>query len=160
MSFLSGLFSAGGSNIIESVGEAIDKIVTSDEERLELENEQRRAEMDHKSQMRAFDIQETGLFLADTSSARDSQSRIQESENAGWLSKNIQPFLAILLILLTFFMFGRALFGGVAADSHESTITMMILGALVTIDTQIVSYFFGASRDSGENLRKAQLSIK
>ena len=146
--FLASLFAGGASTLVESVGKAIDSVVTSDEEKISLENELRRAEMSHKAEMRLLDIEETGLFINDISSAREEQSRVQESENASWLAKNIQPFLALLLVVLTFFMFGRALFGGIAANSHESNITMMILGALISIDTQIVSYFFGASRDS------------
>lgn len=153
MSFLTSLFSGGAGNLIKSVGDAVDQMVTSDQERLELENESRRAEMEHKTEMRSLDVKETGLYLQDSASARDFQARVQESENAGWLAKNIQPILALLLVVLTFAMFGRALFGNIDPNSNESTITMMILGALVSIDTQIVSYFFGASRDSGENAK-------
>jgi len=147
-SIVSGLFSGGVSNIIEVVGTAIDKNVTSDEERLELENEHDRAEMSHVREMRTLDVEETKIFLGDVDSAREHQSRVQETENAGWLAKNIQPALALVLIALTFSMFGRVLFGGITMNSHESTIIMMILGALVTIVTQIVSYYFGASRDN------------
>ena len=152
-------FSGGAGNLVKSVGDAIDQVVTSDQERLELENESQRAEMTHKQEMRALDVRETELYLKDTDSARDSQARVQESENASWLAKNIQPIIALILIILTFSMFGRALFGGVAANSQESTITMMILGALSSIVTQIVSYFFGSSRDSGENARKQSFLV-
>lgn len=154
MNFLTNLFAGGAGNLVKSVGDAIDQVTTSDQERLELENESRRAEMEHKQEMRSLDVKETELYLKDTGSARDFQARVQESENASWLAKNIQPIVALILILLTFAMFGRALFGGLAANSQESTITMMILGALSSIVTQIVSYFFGSSRDYGENTRK------
>lgn len=154
MSWFGEIFSSGVGNIIEQVGDAFDKNLTSDQERLEMENEQRRAEMEYKVEMRSLDVQEKSLFLADVDSARDNQSRVQESENAGWLAKNIQPLLALVLVGLTFAMFSRVLFGSINPNSHESTISMMILGSLATIITQVVSYFFGSSRDSEGNARK------
>lgn len=154
MSIFGTLFSGGANNLVKTVGEAIDSVVTSDQERLELENELHRAEMEHKAEMRSLDVQETGKFLADLGSARDHQTHVQESKSAGWLAKNIQPLLAIFVIGLTFFMFGRALFGTFEINTHASTITTMILGALVGVATQVVSYYFGSSRESESSLRK------
>lgn len=159
MNLLGKLFSSGTGSLIEQVGDAIDKVVTSDQERMELENEQRRAELDYKTEMRSLDVRETGLFLADVDSARDNQSRVQESEHAGWLAKNIQPLLALVLVGLTFAMFSRVLFGTINPSSTESTISMMILGSLATIITQVVSYFFGSSRD-GEGRAKTSQNYK
>jgi hypothetical protein len=157
MSFISDLFTGGAGMLVEKVGKAIDQVITSDEERLTLENEMYKAESEYKTEMRALDIKETGLYLKDVSSARKEQSRIQESENGSWLSKNIQPFLAIMVVGVTFIIFTMVLTGYFDSDSKESTITMMILGSLVTIVTQIISYFFGASRDvEGKNM----LSLK
>ena len=148
------LFSGGATNLIKTVGDAIDSVTTSDQERLELENELRRAEMEHRAEMKTLDVQEKGLYLADVGSAREQQSRVQESSRSSWLAKNIQPLLALFVISLTFFMFGRALFGNFAVNTHESTITIMILGALVSVATQVVSYYFGSSRESENKLRK------
>ncbi len=154
MNFLSSLFAGGAANVIDAVGNAVDKVFTSDEQRISLENEIRRAEMSHKAEMKSLDIKETGLFLGDIDSARDNQSRVQESENASWMSKNIQPILAVGLILLCFCMFGKILFSGISSNPNESNIIMMILGGLLGVMGQVVSYFFGASRDTGEHTKK------
>ena len=154
MSFLTSLFAGGASTLIETVGTVIDKVVTSDEEKISLENEIRRAEMSYKVEMKALDIEKTGLLLEDVDSARHNQSRIQESENSSWLAKNTQPLLALVLVGACFGMFGRVLFGGLSTNTHESNITMMILGGLISVLGQVVSYFFGASRDSGESTKK------
>jgi len=154
MSILSNLFAGGAANVIDAVGNAVDKVFTSDEQRISLENEIRRAEMSYKAEMKSLDIKETGLYLADVDSARDNQSRVQESENASWLSKNTQPLLALILVGLCFGMFGKVLFHGLNTNPQTSNITMMILGGLISVLGQVVSYFFGASRDAGENTKK------
>ena len=156
MSFLTTLFSSGAGNLVKSVGEAIDKVVTSDEERIALENEMQRAELDYKIQERALDVKETALYVEDLSSAREQQSRVQESENASWLSKNIQPFLALLVMCGTIFVFAHILFIGMG--NTKESIVMMVLGALIAIATQIISYFFGASRSGDDHIMKAPLN--
>jgi len=152
--FFGGLFTGGAANIIETVGNVVDKFHTSDEQRISLENEMKRAEMSYKAEMKSLDIKETGLYLADIDSARDNQSRVQESENASWLSKNTQPLLALLLVGLCFGIFGYVLFGGLKMNPQTSNVTMMILGGLIGVLGQVVSYFFGSSRSSGEKTKQ------
>jgi len=154
MGILSNLFAGGAASLVDSVGNVIDKFHTSDEQRISLENEIRRAEMSYKAEMKSLDIKETGLYLADVDSARDNQSRVQESENASWLSKNTQPLLALLLVGLCFGMFGKVLFDGLNTNPQTSNITMMILGGLISVLGQVVSYFFGSSRSSGEKTKQ------
>lgn len=81
----------------------------------------------------------------ESSSERGDSSGSRISENS-FLSRDIQPLLAILIILLSFFMFGKVLFSPAAQE--ESNIEMMVLGALISIDSAIVSYYFGASRQN------------
>jgi len=61
-----------------------------------------------------------------------------------FLGRNIREILAILIVLLSFFMFGKVLF--FPAPKEESNIDMMIVGALISVISAIVSYYFGASR--------------
>jgi len=64
----------------------------------------------------------------------------------GWLLRNIQPILAVLIVFFSFLIFGKVLFApGVNKD--ESNIEMMILGALISVVSSVVSYYFGASQD-------------
>lgn len=155
MSFFSNLLTGGATNLIDAVGNAINKNVTSDEERISLENEIQKAEIEYKVEMRSLDVKEAGLYLAGIDSARDNQTQIQESENASWLSKNTQYILAFLVILLCMGMFAKALFGGLG----DNPVVMMILGGLLGYNGQVISYFFGASRDSGEHTKKMSAII-
>lgn len=141
--FLTKLFSAGASSLVEAVGDAIDKNITSDEERKELENELAKASMQYEVEM-------AKVYTADTASAREHQSRVQESEHASWLSKNVHPSLAIGIVGLTFAMYFWIIKGDMEKISQNGVkdIVIYILGALTTITTQVVAYFFGSSQGS------------
>lgn len=153
--FFTKLFSAGASSLVEAVGDAIDKNFTSDEERKSLEAEMARASMQYDVEMKALGIEETKAFLADTASARENQTRVQESEHASWLAKNVHPLLAIAIIGLTFFMYFWII-GGKAeqlAQPGIKEIVIYILGALTTISTQVAAYYFGSSQGSKDKQR-------
>lgn len=154
--FLTSLFSSGASTLVTAVGDAIDKVVTSDEEKKELDNEINKATMQYQLQMATLGVQETQAYLADTASARDNQSRVQESEHASWMAKNVHSVLAIGIISLTFFMYWYIVFSGdgkssiLAQRPEMKDVIIYILGALTTVATQVVSYFFGSSTGSAD----------
>ncbi len=156
MNFFTDIFSSGASSLVTAVGDAIDKNLTSDEERKELDNEIGKATMQYELQMATLGLQETQAYLGDTASARDNQSRVQESEHASWLAKNIHPVLAFAIIGLTFFMYWYIVFSDASAskimapNSPMKDIVIYILGALTTVATQVVSYFFGSSSGSAD----------
>jgi len=151
--FLTNLFSTGATSLVDAVGDAIDKNITSDEERKELENELEKAKLTYDVEMKSLGLDEEKIYLNDTASARENQSRVQESEEAGFLAKNVHPVLALVIISLTFFLYYWLIMG---ADGKEAInpemkdIVIYILGALTTISTQVVAYFFGSSKGSKE----------
>jgi hypothetical protein len=149
--FLSDLFSSGATSLVTAVGDALDKVTTSDEERKELDNELAKASMQYELQMATLGVQEKQIEMQDRDSARVNQSRVQESEHASWLAKNVQPVLAIAIIGLTFWMYWSIAFGSDSAkfkDAALKDLVIYILGALTTIVTQVVAYFFGSSSGS------------
>jgi len=146
--FLTNLFSSGASSLVSAVGDAIDKNITSDEERKDLENEIEKARLSYDIEMKGLGISQEKAYLEDTASARDNQSRVQESEEAGFLAKNVHPILALIIIGLTFFLYYWLILGEV--DPSKKDIIIYILGALTTISTQVVAYFFGSSKGSKE----------
>lgn len=154
--FLTNLFSTGAGSLVEAVGNAIDKNITSDEERRALENELTKAALQHDFEMAKLGLQEKQGILADTADARANQSRVQESEHASWLAKNVHPMLAIGILLLTFFMYWYIVFDNgttMKANPQMKDIVVYILGALTTVATQVVSYFFGSSSGSADKTR-------
>lgn len=156
MNFFTDLFSSGASSLVTAVGDAIDKNVTSDEERKQLDNELAKSDMQYQVQMATLGLQEKEAYLADTASARENQSRVQEAEHASWMAKNVQPILAIGIISLTFFLYWYIAFSDESTSkltdptSPMKDIVIYILGALTTIVTQVVSYFFGSSSGSAD----------
>ncbi|MEN9308582.1 MAG: hypothetical protein RL173_2514 [Fibrobacterota bacterium] len=149
--FLTNLFSAGASSLVDAVGSAIDKNTTSDAERKALDNELTKAKFQFEIESKTLDLKRDEAYLADVDSARVNQSRVQESANASWMSKNIQPFLAVVLIALTFYLFWYVIFSpNPSIDGPRKDIIVYILGALTTIVTQVVSYFFGSSKGSSD----------
>lgn len=161
MSFLSKLLSKTGSGLVQTVGDVFDKFHTSDEERIELNNEMQKAEMAYNVEMRTLDIEEAKTYLDGIDSARVNQSRVQESEHASWLAKNVHPFLAVSIITLTFLMFFWILSGTIKLeDNGMKDIVVYILGALTTIVTQVVAYFFGSSQGSKDKQKALDKTVQ
>lgn len=145
--FLSNLFSSGAGNLVDAVGDAIDKNFTSDEERKELEVEEAKAAMQYKLQIKTLALDETKALLADTNSARDNQTRIQQSEHSSWLAKNVHSIMGMTIVAATFFMYIWIinLEPSKLTNSGMKDIVIYILGALTTISTQVAAYYFGSS---------------
>jgi nitrate reductase NapE component len=154
------LFSAGASSLVEAVGDAIDNTFTSDEEGKTLEAEMAKASMQYEVEMTALGLEEKKAYLADSDSAREHQSRVQESEHASWLAKNVHPMLAVGIVGLTFFMYIWIIQGDMdeIAKKGVKDIVIYILGALTTISTRVAAYFFGSSQES-KNKQKSLDSI-
>lgn len=154
MGLLSEIFSGGAASLVTSVGDAIDKNITSDEERKELDNELAKAKLRHEIEMTALGLQARQAAYGDIASARDNQSRVQESANASWLAKNVQPILAFAIMGTTFAVFALViLFGKENSFGEMKDLVVYILGALTTVATQVVSYFFGSSAGSAEKTK-------
>ncbi len=97
MGWLTDLFSAGTAKLVDSVGDAIDKCSTTEEEKLRLRNQLETTINSFKeAQLQAIAQQELEL------SKRHAADMMSDS----WLSKNIRPlalaFLTIATVLLAY----------------------------------------------------------
>ena len=146
MSFISNLFSGGVGQVVDSIGKVIDNVVTTKEEKQQLDNEIRKAEMQYNLESRKIDLEEKQTVLKDIDSARIMASNIQTSSNATSLSKNVAAYLALGTVFLTFVLFFVWAFAEVTQSQKE--IVLYILGVLSAIDTQIFSFYFGSSQGS------------
>ncbi|HXU93511.1 MAG TPA: hypothetical protein VFP33_07645 [Gallionella sp.] len=154
--FLANLSNSGATSLVTAVGDAIDKIAISDEERKEHDNELAKAAMQHEEKMAALGLQEKQAELSDIASARENQSRVQESGFASSLAKNVHPLLAFGIMGLTFLLYALVIYGSTKEGffkSETKDIVIYILGALTTVATQVVSYFFGSSTGSADKSR-------
>lgn len=146
MSFISNLFSGGVGQVVDSIGKVIDNVVTTKEEKQQLDNEIRKAELQYNLESRKIDLEEKQAVLKDVDSARTMASNVQTSANATNLSKNVSAYLALGTVFLTFVLFFVWAFAEVTQSQKE--IVLYILGVLSAIDTQIFSFYFGSSQGS------------
>ena len=123
------------------------------------------AEMQHEEELmrlrleeNKLDLEELGMRIKDTDSARTRETTIATSKDAPLLNKIVTPLLALGLLFITFTLFGIVMFQDAPVDSSRKDILIYILGVLSAISTQIVSYYFGSSqgsKDKSDQLREA-----
>lgn len=103
----------------------------------------RQYEMDHEEELLRLRVEDKRLDLADVQSARDMNTRINESANATWLSKNIPAVLALIVIVVGFLLLGTT------QDADVRT-------AVVGLMTLVLGFYFGstsASRVKDDTIR-------
>ena len=153
MGFIQDLFSGGASTLVDSVGKVLDNVVTTKEEKMQLENEIRKSEIQFQLEMKKLSNEEQRMIMDDINSARNREVQIQTSENASKLAKNVSPILAFGTTLLTMLFFYILVFkpNSISPDSKE--IVLYILGVLSAILTQVYSYYFGSSAGSADKAK-------
>ena len=96
MGWLTNLFSSGISDVVSSVGNAIDSIVTSDEERLALQNKLIEIKLE-------ADLKTKEIMLKEE---QERTKRWESDNKSGWLTRNIRPMVLVyLLFLITLMIF-------------------------------------------------------
>ncbi len=148
MSFIKDLFSGGANTLVDSVGKVLDSVITTKEEKLQLENEIRKSEMQFQLDLKKLSNEEQQMMLGDISSARQREVQVQTSEHASWMAKNIQHSLAAGTTLITLLFFYILIFKPDSITEESRDIVLYILGVLSAILTQIYSYYFGSSAGS------------
>jgi len=148
MSFITNLFSGGAGSIVDSVGKVLDNVITTKEEKLQLENEIRKSEIQFQIDFKKLTNEEQKMFLDDISSARQRETQIQTSEHATRLGKNVASFLALGTVVLTLGLFYILIFSPQLIGGDKKDIILYILGVLSATLTQIYSYYFGSSAGS------------
>lgn len=141
------LFGGGASEVISTVGNAVDDLFTTDQEKLELDIKRRE-----------LDIREYEISVDNTKSAREKDVRLNESKEASWLAKNTGALLAIGTIVLTFVLFYQILYMDI--QENRKDIIIYILGALTAQAMSIYNYHFGSSTGSKEKTNQIERLIK
>ena len=124
MGVLNKLFSAGASQLVESVGGVLDDVITTNEEKLEAKRKLKKVILNHEAQM---EKNITDRWSADMNS--DS-----------WLSKNVRPLVLIFLVVCTVLM--TFIDAGTIAFTVEDKWTDLLQLVLITV---IGAYFGGRS---------------
>jgi hypothetical protein len=148
MSFIQNLFSGGAGSLVDSVGKVLDNVISTKEEKMQLDNEIKKSEMQFQLDLKKLSNEEQAMMLGDISSARQREVQVQTSEKASWMAKNIQHLIAAGTTLITLLFFYILIFKPESITSESKDIVLYILGVLSAILTQVYSYYFGSSAGS------------
>ena len=117
MSWLSEIFSSSAGAIVDSVGSAIDKLVTSDQERLELKNELVKIQLE--------------ATLKANEQANEAEAQITErwkSDNEHWITRLVRPTgFAWSLALFTIVIVGDGNFGFTVKDAYIPVLETLVV---------------------------------
>jgi len=150
MSFLTEIFSGGANTLVDSVGKVLDNVITTKEEKQQLDNEIRKSELQFQIELKKLLIDERRMVIDDTANARSREVEIAKSEHATKLAKNTQPLMAIGTVILSFVLFYVIIFSPNLIPATSREIVIYILGVLSAILTQVYSYHFGSSAGSAD----------
>lgn len=126
MSWFTNIFSSGVSGVIDSVGTAIDKLVTSDEEKMQLKNELIKIELEAKNKADELN------FKYEEEVTKRHQADMT-SDN--WISKSIRP-ITLIFILIMYSLLS-------IASGFEFEVTESYVELLGQWGMLIMSFYFG-----------------
>lgn len=149
LGFLKNLIGGKGSEIIESVGNVADKFITTGQEKQEFKAEVEKEINRHVEAMTAEANKELELYLADTANAREMNSKVQDSDKASWLAKNIAYMIDAILIT-AFIVMLVMIFNRVVPESNKELFYtgFGLLGGYVGT---VINFHRGTSVGSKEN---------
>jgi len=147
------IFKGISSNTVDSIKGLADELFDSKEEKRLGEERLRKLILEEKKADALILQSELTAKLEDKKSARDSTTKIQQSQWSSWMAKNVPYILDLVVVVgficLLFMMF----FKGVPATNQE--LFYIALGITGTLTTNIFGYHRGSS--SKENDVSAQL---
>jgi cation transport ATPase len=124
MSWLSEIFSSSASAIVDSVGNAIDKLVTSDEERLAMKNELVKIQLE--------------ATLKANEQANEAEAQITErwkSDNEHLITRLVRPLsFAWVIVLFSVVIMGDSNWGFSVKDTYIPVLETLLV-------TMVISYF-------------------
>ena len=127
MSILTDLFSSSVSGVVDSVGKAIDNLVTSDAGRLALQNELSKIQIEAQNKKQELDLQYEAQLTERLKADMNSDS---------WLSKNIRP-LTLIFILVMYSLLSIS--SGFKFEVTESYVRLLGEWGML-----IMSFYFGS----------------
>jgi len=120
-----GFFDFLGSGIIESVGKVADELITSDDERMEKENEKLKTQLSFKNEMAKNDLAYEGELT----------KRLQSDNQGNFLTKSARPITLYLMLGLIFIMIFGNMFGITIEKQYVDLVQILAMTAF--------SFYFG-----------------
>ncbi len=151
------IFSGGAGQIVESLGNVVDKFVQTKEEKDAANLELRKVISEELKAMEIEHTKQLEVYQKEMESARNREIQIATAEKAPLLNKIVTPILALTVVALTFILFYMLMFKQVG---NEKDIIIYVLGVLSAVCTQIISYYFGSSQGSAQKQNQLDKLIK
>lgn len=156
--FLKNLIAGKGSDIIRSVGEVADQFITTPHEKEQFNAELQKEVNRHTEAMAVEATRELEVYTKDMANARDMNSRIQESEKASWLSKNIayllDAFVGVLWGTITVILFLKVF--KVTAENVDMVSLMALHGTVTAVFMISMNFHRGSSIGSERKQRQIE----
>jgi hypothetical protein len=153
MSWITDIFSTGATSLVDSVSGLLGKVVTTKGEKIQLDNELKKAQMQYNEDLAKLSVEEQQLYLQDTANARDMNAKIEGSPTASWMSKNM-PYIYDIFILviwgsMTIYIILRWL-GYIETTNKNLDMTgvLGIYSGVTALATMIIQFHRGSSQGS------------
>ncbi len=132
MNWFANLFSSGAAKVVDSLGTAIDKLVTSDEERKKLK-------VVLEKEMN--DFKEAQLDAAAKHEKEISSRHKYDMKSDSWLSKNVRPLTMVFLTVATVILAYSTIF---ILDKSDVVLVEPWLDLLKVLLVTIYAFYFGS----------------
>lgn len=151
MSIFGKIFGTGVGEVLKPVSDILDNVITNKEEKIKAQAELEKVLNDYMIQKEQMANAAVEMYLKDTQDARQMNARVQESEKASWMSKNIAFLIDILLTIvwsaITVFLVARAM-NLIAAKAIDLTAVLSIYTTVTAVFMTVVNFHRGTSRSS------------
>jgi len=156
--FLKNLISGKGSEIIESVGNVADKFITTGQEKEEFKAEIQKEVNRHLETLGEQQNKELEIYLSDVANSREMNTKIQESDKASWLSKNIAYVIDGIFVVSFITMLVLIFLRAVPEENKELFYTGFgVLGAMLST---VVNFHRGTSIGSERKQKQIEKMSK
>lgn len=139
-------FSGG---FLSGAAEVIEKFVADPTKKMEAVKELETLKIKHEEFIINAEKELETEYLKDTQNARDTNARIQESENASWLAKNIAYCIDGIFVVA--FFVGLLLIYNKAVPEENKELFYTGFGALTSYVATILNFHRGTSIGSKKN---------
>ena len=112
-----GVFDFLSGGIVEAVGKVADELITSDDERLEKENEKLKAEQNYKLENKRLNL----------GYEKELTKRLESDNQGNFLTKSARPITLYLMLGLLFIMIFGNMLGVKIDDSYIDMVQILLL---------------------------------
>lgn len=144
MSFISKILSGGAGELIEKVGNTVDKFVTTGAEKEQMKQEMIKLVQEHEEKMQA-------QIVDQIKNEQDNVSKRWESDMSSdsWLSKNTRPITMLSLLAFLYLIILSDSIIAINLEVKENYIDLL----QILLTTVVVAYFGGRSYEKGANIK-------